>query len=138
MNPLVGQVSFDLPQEGDTVFEKPYSEATAQLIDEQVRELIDRAYQTTLQLIEKHRDDVFKVAERLLEQEVLQREDMIELLGERPFPEKSTYEEFVRGTGSLDEDTELPEGLKGMEEGQGGSGGRNNGSISKSKDTLPT
>uniref|UniRef100_A0A2A4JLH3 AAA+ ATPase domain-containing protein n=1 Tax=Heliothis virescens TaxID=7102 RepID=A0A2A4JLH3_HELVI len=112
MNPKVGNVSFEMPQPGEMVIDKPYSEKTAELIDSEVRELINEAHMFTTDLLTKHKDNIAKVAERLLKQEILSREDMIELLGKRPFPEKSTYEEFVEGTGSLDEDTSLPEGLK--------------------------
>uniref|UniRef100_A0A8D0HA35 AFG3 like matrix AAA peptidase subunit 2 n=1 Tax=Sphenodon punctatus TaxID=8508 RepID=A0A8D0HA35_SPHPU len=112
MNEKVGQISFDLPHQGDMVLEKPYSEATARLIDEEVRILVKEAYERTLSLLREKMADVEKVALRLLEKEVLDKSDMIELLGPRPFAEKSTYEEFVEGTGSLDEDTSLPEGLK--------------------------
>ncbi|XP_024068351.1 AFG3-like protein 2 [Terrapene carolina triunguis] len=112
MNEKVGQISFDLPRQGDMVLEKPYSEATARLIDEEVRNLINSAYERTVTLLTEKKAYVEKVALRLLEKEVIDKSDMVELLGPRPFAEKSTYEEFVEGTGSLDEDTSLPEGLK--------------------------
>ncbi|XP_028921437.1 AFG3-like protein 2 isoform X1 [Ornithorhynchus anatinus] len=112
MNEKVGQISFDLPRQGEMVLEKPYSEATARLIDDEVRLLINEAHERTTTLLTEKKADVEKVALRLLEKEVLDKSDMIELLGPRPFAEKSTYEEFVEGTGSLDEDTSLPEGLK--------------------------
>jgi len=113
MNDKVGNVSFDMPQPGEVVLDKPYSEETAQMIDSEVRIMISSAFDRTLKLLSDHKENVKKVAERLLKQEILSREDMIELLGKRPFPEKSTYEEFVEGTGSFEENTELPEGLKG-------------------------
>ncbi|XP_075441505.1 mitochondrial inner membrane m-AAA protease component AFG3L2 [Ascaphus truei] len=112
MNDKVGQVSFDLPRQGDMVLEKPYSEATARLIDDEARILINSAYDRTMKLLSEKKAEIEKIALRLLEKEVLDKGDMVELLGLRPFAEKSTYEDFVEGTGSLDEDTSLPEGLK--------------------------
>merc|ERR1712112_229761 len=97
---------------GEMVFDKPFSEATAKLVDEEAKKLISGAMERTLALLTEHKEDVIRVAERLLEKEVLDRADMIELLGPRPFAEKSTYEEFVEGTGSEEENTELPAGLK--------------------------
>ena len=65
--------------------------------------MISGAYKRTLALLTEKKEFVEKLALRLLEQEVLKREDMIDVLGARPFVEKSTYEEFVAGTGQFEE-----------------------------------
>lgn len=116
MSEKVGNVSFDMPQQGEMVLEKPYSEQTAQMIDEEVRSMIKSAYDSTLDLLKKNKDNVEMVAKRLLEREVLNKDDMVELLGKRPFAERTTYEDFVEGTGSFEEDTSLPKGLEGWNE----------------------
>jgi len=116
MSERVGNISFKIPRPGEPNLSKPYSQATAQLIDDEVLGLLDRSYEATKVLLTKHKEDIEKVACYLLEKEVLNRDEMIDLIGPRPFKEKSTYEEFVAGTGSEEEDTSLPEGLKELGE----------------------
>ncbi|KAJ2579698.1 AAA ATPase afg3 [Coemansia sp. RSA 1694] len=95
MNKRVGQLNFIDQQQAEQQFHKPYSEATAEIIDEEVRKMITDAYAATLALLTEKRAAVDKVAQLLLKKEVLGREDMLELLGPRPFKEKVQYEEFV-------------------------------------------
>jgi len=61
MNEKIGNVSFEMPNAGEMVFDKPYSEHTAQLIDNEVRDLIEKAHKRTLALLNEHKEDVIKV-----------------------------------------------------------------------------
>ncbi len=88
MNEKVGNVSFYDPQQ-DTTFTKPYSDDTAKVIDEEVRKLIDSAYQRTINLLTEKREQLNKIAEALLEKEILFKADLEELIGKRLFDEES-------------------------------------------------
>ena len=99
MNDKVGNVSFNDTQ-GEYQFNKPYSEKTSEMIDIEVRNQIDLAYQRTKQLLTDKRDGLEKLAEKLLEKEILFQSDLEEILGKRPFDNRTTYDEFVNGSKS--------------------------------------
>ncbi|KAG0361517.1 AAA ATPase afg3 [Podila minutissima] len=87
MDSELGPLSYG-NQEKDNQFTKPYSEKTGQLIDNQVRSIIGQAFRKTTDLLTEKRADVEKVAQLLMEKEVLNRADMERLLGKRPFQDK--------------------------------------------------
>ncbi|WP_246027099.1 ATP-dependent zinc metalloprotease FtsH [Sediminibacterium goheungense] len=91
MNKKVGNVSFYDPSQENT-FTKPFSEETGKIIDEEVRGIIDEAYQRTIALLTEKKEQVEKLAKELLDKEVLHKSDVEELIGKRPFEEKKILE----------------------------------------------
>jgi len=91
MNDKVGNVSFYDPQQ-ENAFTKPYSEETSKIIDEEVRKLIDEAYERTKALLREKKPQVERLAEALLEKEVLFQSDVEALIGKRPYEEKKPLE----------------------------------------------
>ncbi|KAL3850655.1 hypothetical protein ACJIZ3_012537 [Penstemon smallii] len=94
----VGLLSF--PQRDDGFeMSKPYSSKTANIIDTEVREWVNKAYERTVELITEKKEQVAEIAELLLEKETLHQEDLIRVLGERPFKpvEATNYDRFKQG-----------------------------------------
>lgn len=87
MNDKIGNVSFYDPSQENS-FTKPFSEETGKLIDEEVRKLIQQAYERTIQLLTEKKKEVEILAKELLDKEVLHKSDVEELIGKRPFVEK--------------------------------------------------
>lgn len=96
MNEKVGNVSFYDSKSSDYKFNKPYSEATAQTIDEEVRKLINFAYERTKDLLSEKREELEKIAQQLLEKEILFQSDLEKIIGKRPFETETSYQAFTR------------------------------------------
>ena len=91
LNKKIGNISFYDSSGGDS-FTKPYSEATAKTIDEEVSNLIEKCYQETIQLLSLHKDKLTKLAELLLEKEVIFKEDLLAIFGPRPWDKAEEIE----------------------------------------------
>ncbi|MFK8101472.1 MAG: ATP-dependent zinc metalloprotease FtsH [Saprospiraceae bacterium] len=103
MNEKVGNVSFYGMQEQ---FQRPYSEETASLIDEEVRKLIESQYERAKALLIDKRKELEILANQLLEKEVLLKSDVERLIGKRP----SDVEEAAAANGSINtEEKEIEE-----------------------------
>ncbi|MAA99478.1 MAG: AAA family ATPase [Stappia sp.] len=112
MSEKVGNVSYyDMLQQNN--LSKPYSDATAEAIDAEIRAIIDRQYDRVKKLLETKREELNTVAQELLKNEMIYRDRVVELIGESPFAKKNEEEEVKPAEDSTQEqdekDTAIPE-----------------------------
>lgn len=103
MTKAIGNMSYyDSKQADNYAFQKPYSDATAEKIDKEVRSIIDQAYQRTIDLLTQHRQHLDVIAKELLEKEILFQADLERLIGKRPFDKPTTYQQYTNGQGKYE------------------------------------
>lgn len=113
MNEKIGNISFyDSKGGNEYSFNKPYSEATAETIDQEVRNIIANAYLRTKELLRSKLAELEIVAQELLKKEILFQSDLETLIGKRPFEKQTTYDAFM----NKKEETPVPLTIKANNE----------------------
>src|SRR6478609_380704 len=119
MNKEIGHLSFFDSKQSEYSFNKPYSDATAEKIDKEVKKIIDSAFERTKKLLNDHRDHLEIIAKELLEKEILFQADLERLIGKRPFTNQTTYQKFTNGAhkenGAEKVDEPTPTGPEALE-----------------------
>jgi cell division protease FtsH len=95
MNKEIGNMSFFDSKQSEYAIQKPYSDATAERIDKEVKKVIDSCYERTKNLLIEHRGKLEIIASELLEKEILFQSDLERLIGARPFSNETTYQKFT-------------------------------------------
>jgi cell division protease FtsH len=86
LNDTLGNITYyDSSGQTDFNFSKPYSEQTAQVIDKEISKIIEKQYNRAITLLKNSKDKLKKLADRLLEKEVIFKDDLEIILGKRPY-----------------------------------------------------
>lgn len=93
MNDKLGQLAFPDQEGGIFPGTKAYSDSTAEAMDDEARAIVAAAYERTVALVKEHKEDIQKVANLLLEKETITHDDMVDLIGPRPFQGDKAYQE---------------------------------------------
>ena len=112
MNDKLGNISFHDPQQGEYNFTKPYSEATAKTIDEEVRGLIEEAYKRAKKLLRAKKNELETVAQALLAKEVIFQKDLEQMIGKRPDSKELQETSAKKRSIAKTEAAPVPEDLK--------------------------
>lgn len=88
LNDTLGNITYyDSSGQSEYNFTKPYSEETAQKIDKEISLIIEAQYQRACDILKKNKEKLTDLANRLLDKEVIFKDDLVSILGERPFEE---------------------------------------------------
>lgn len=120
LNERIGNISFyDSTGQNDYGFSKPWSEQTGQIIDEEVSKLIEGAYKRTLGILKENKDKLDKLAGKLLEKEVIFKEDLETIFGKRPYDKhhEPIPERKVTENGTAQNEAALKEESKEVKKG---------------------
>jgi len=98
LNEKIGNISYyDSSGQQEYSFSKPYSEKTAELIDQEIHNLIETAYQRAIKLLQENKEKLNSLAKVLIEKEVIFREDLENIFGKRPFDKEIEVELMFQG-----------------------------------------
>jgi AFG3 family protein len=132
MSDVVGPIHFD---EEENRVQKPFAEDTGRKIDAEVRRIVDEAYRMARELLTARKREVGLVAEELLRKEMLTRDDLVRILGPRPFSDNhQAFEKYFSGSGAGEDDG----GFKQPGHGEDGSKEVPPGFPTEETDTPPS
>lgn len=106
LNERIGNISFYDPQ-GNSAFVKPYSDDTAKVIDEEVSKMVEEQYQRAISILKNNKEKLDALAEKLLKEEVIFKEDLVEIFGKRPWEKEEDKKPLAEETQET-QDQETP------------------------------